>query len=329
VSAFAAIGLFITALGLSIVSSAVLGRRLEQLGRRLVFTEALLGIVTALGADAPEIAAAVAALQGGHQNLGLAIVFGSNVFNLAALLGLPAIVARGIGIGHRTLALNGGMSLALGAIVAGQLSGWWSATLAATMTGVVFVPFAFVSALSSDRARRWGLPDALIRVAEDAHQVAVRDEVQGSTWVDVLTLAPSSVSVVLASMWMIRAATSLGARWHVPHVVIGVLVLATLTSVPNAVSAIRLARHGRGAAVIAEAFTSNALNLIAGISVPAVVSGIGRAGSGAMFAAWWLLGMTGVTVVVAWLRRRVRRSDGVMLLAIYGAFVIAVLVLSH
>jgi cation:H+ antiporter len=53
----------------------------------------LLGIVTALGADSPEIASAITALAAGHSDLGVGVVIGSNIFNLAALLGLSALVA--------------------------------------------------------------------------------------------------------------------------------------------------------------------------------------------------------------------------------------------
>ncbi len=78
---------------LSIVSGAVLGERIEQLGARLGFTEAFLGILTALGADAPEISSAVTAHRGQH-DLRLAIVFGSNVFNFTAVLALSAARQR-------------------------------------------------------------------------------------------------------------------------------------------------------------------------------------------------------------------------------------------
>jgi Ca2+/Na+ antiporter len=64
---------------------------------------------------------------------------------------------------------------------------------------------------------------------------------------DVMTLAPSTVSVVMASVWMVDAVRLLASRRHVSHMVLGVLVLSTLTSVPNVVAAIHLARAGRGA----------------------------------------------------------------------------------
>ena len=88
-----AITLFLGCLVLSAISSAVLSHRLDQVGTHLGLSEGLLGLVTALGADSPEIATAVTALAGAQHDLGSGVIFGSNVFNLAGLFGLGALVA--------------------------------------------------------------------------------------------------------------------------------------------------------------------------------------------------------------------------------------------
>src|SRR6266571_370703 len=106
---------------LTVASSIVLARGLDRLGERLGFSEALLGIVTALGADAPEIASAVAAIVAGHADTGVGVVVGSNVFNLAALLGVSALIAGRVRIHRHGLLLNGGVAIVvatIGALVA-------------------------------------------------------------------------------------------------------------------------------------------------------------------------------------------------------------------
>ena len=67
-------------------------------------------------------------------------------------------------------------------------------------------------------------------------------------------------------------AASLGAHIAVPEVVVGAFVLAAVTSLPNAVSAIYLARRGRGAATLSTALNSNSLNVTAGLLIPATTS---------------------------------------------------------
>src|SRR5205809_7208542 len=103
--------LFAGAFAVTVASSIVLARELDRIGERLGFSEALLGIVTAIGADAPEIASAVAAVVGGHADTGVGVVIGSNVFNIAALLGLSAVVAGTVRIHSHGLVLNGGVAV--------------------------------------------------------------------------------------------------------------------------------------------------------------------------------------------------------------------------
>ena len=95
-----AVSAFLAGTVVSLITSIVLVARLERVGERLRLSEALLGIVAALAADAPEVTAAVTAVVHHEQRVGAGVILGSNVFNLAALLGLAAIVAGRIGL-HR------------------------------------------------------------------------------------------------------------------------------------------------------------------------------------------------------------------------------------
>ena len=84
---------FCVAAAVSLATSYLLVTRLERIGERLGLSEALLGLVAALAADAPEITSAVSALAQHQQKVGAGVIIGSNVFNLAALLGLGGVVA--------------------------------------------------------------------------------------------------------------------------------------------------------------------------------------------------------------------------------------------
>jgi len=86
-------------------------------GERLGLSEALLGIVAALAADAPEVTSAVAAMAGHQQRLGAGVVIGSNAFNLAALLlGLGAVVAGRIRLHRKVVVLGGVVAMGVAAV---------------------------------------------------------------------------------------------------------------------------------------------------------------------------------------------------------------------
>jgi cation:H+ antiporter len=314
--------LFAGAFALTVSSSVVLARELDRIGERLGFSEALLGIVTALGADAPEIASAVAALVAGHEDTGVGVVVGSNVFNIAGLLGLSALIAGPVRIHPHGLALTGGVAIAValvGALVAvGVLPGAAGLVLAL----LALAPYVTVSALH-ERARA-RLPGFLREAVVEEQQDARRDEyARPATGLDALAVVPALAAVVGGAYGMVAAAQSLADRWDVSDVVLGALVLAALTSIPNLIAAVRLARHGRGAACVSESLNSNNANILVGLCVPAVILGLGSASGIEIFAACWMVGLTVVAVALGFGRGLTRR-EGVVIIALYVVFAVVV-----
>jgi cation:H+ antiporter len=312
--------LFAGAFALTVASSIVLARELDRIGERLGFSEALLGIVTALGADAPEIASAVAAIVAGHKDTGVGVVVGSNVFNLAALLGLSAVIAGPVRIHGHGLALTGGVAV-LVALIGGLVAvNALSSAVGFAVALVALAPYVTVSALHTGARER--LPLVLRAAVVEEQQDARRDEfARPATGIDALAIVPALAAVIGGSYGMVAAAQSLADRWDVSDVVVGALVLAALTSIPNLIAAVRLALHGRGAACVSESLNSNNANILVGLCVPAVILGIGSAGGVQTFAAWWMVGMTAVAVALGFGGGLTRR-EGAAIIALYVAFAV-------
>ncbi len=321
---------FAASLGLSIVSSLVLAANLDRLGARFRMSEALLGIVTAAGADAPEASAAVFALIAGHHEIGVGVVLGSNLYNLAALLGVAAIVARRLDV-DRTgsiLTLAVGVACALfAALIAFHLL---TGAGAAIVVGGVLAVYAVLAGLRPEllgerlsRPARRAIVAAQVRERRLARREE-QDELLGrTTTVDLLGVVPALVAVILASIFLVRSARTIGHHAGIPDVVIGTLLLATLTGIPNLVAAIRLARSGRGAALVSESLNSNNANVLIGLALPAAIFTIGS-GHGAL-AAWWLLALSVGSAALLFARRGLRRVDGLAIVGGYVAFVAALL----
>jgi cation:H+ antiporter len=141
---------------------------------------------------------------------------------------------------------------------------------------------------------------------------------------DVATAALAAVVVIAASVAMERAATELGARHAVPGIVVGGLVLAGVTSLPNAVAAVYFALHGRGAVVLSTALNSNAINVLVGLLAPAALFGLGSPAGAETFLAGAYAVLTMGALVVAYLTRGLQRWAGAVVVAGYAA-VVAVL----
>src|SRR6266566_2813029 len=322
--------LFAAGAAVSLAASWLLVSRLERLGERAGFSEAWLGLVAALAADAPEITAAVTALARGQASVGAGVVIGSNVFNLAALLGLAALVAGRIAF-HRRVVLLGGVPAvwvaAVTVLTVTVLAPWAGLVLTVAILG----PYVTVLGMRRDRVEALPLPDRYIRwlvgaVHEEEDELAEAVRPRRGTWHDAVAAALALVAVVGASTVMEVSATGLGHRYRVADIVTGGLVLAIVTSLPNAVAAVYLARRGRGAAVLSIALNSNAINVVAGLLVPASVAGLGPpSGQGTLVAAWYA-GLTVLALALAYRGRGLGRASGTAIIAGYLAFVTALVI---
>lgn len=320
-----AVPVFLLGLVVTITSSLVLARGFDRIGERLGFSEALLGIVTALGADAPEISSAVAAIVAGHNDTGVGVVVGSNVFNLAALLGLSAVIARRVHIHRHGLVLSGGVAIVAALFGALLVVRWLPAWAAFVLVAGVLVPYVALSSLRGRQIER--LPRPLRAAVREEQRDARLDEHAGRGGAnDLLNVTVALAAVVGGATAMVLAAQSVGHRWHVSDVIIGTLVLAALTGIPNTIAAIRLALHGRGAACLSESLNSNNANLLVGLCIPAVILGIGSASGVERFAALSMLLLTAFAVVLAYMRGGLTRRDGAAIIALYAAFTIVVVV---
>lgn len=96
---------FVAGAAVSLTASWLPVTRLERVGARLGPSEATLGW-SPLAADAPEITACVTALAGLQARIGAGVTLGSNVFNLAPLLGLAEIVSGQIALHRPVIALE-------------------------------------------------------------------------------------------------------------------------------------------------------------------------------------------------------------------------------
>src|SRR5215475_4074678 len=152
---------FVAGAAVSLGTSYVLVTRLERIGGRLGLSEALLGMVAALAADAPEITSAVTALATHQQKVGAGVVIGSNVFNLAALLGLGAVVAGSIALHRRVVLLGGVVGIWVAVVCVITVIGLVPAAAGLLLVLAVMVPYAIVLGVGRAGlarlpvARRW------------------------------------------------------------------------------------------------------------------------------------------------------------------------------
>jgi cation:H+ antiporter len=311
-SPFLATPLFLASAAVTLFSARLFARRLDRLGVRLSFPETLIGLLTALAADGPEISAALFSLIKGAKTVGVGVIVGSNTFNIAAMIGVSGLLAGGVLISRSALALEGATGAAVTVLAVAVLLGWLGPALAAILTACVLVPYLLAvvrkppgARAASDKPRE---PDA----DDPTHHL-------------VALIVFDVLLIVAASAGMVQTALSLGGQWHISPAVLGTLVLAPLTSVPNAITGVRLGIARRSTALVGELFNSNTINLAAGVIVPSLFVTLARLDDVAKAELAWLVGMTAVTLLFLARRRGMGRAGASVLIALYGGFVAIVL----
>ena len=163
-------------------------------------------------------------------------------------------------------------------------------------------------------------------VHEEETELAEAIRPRPGTWRDAVAALAALIAVVGASTVMEIAATAVGRRYAVADIVTGGLVLAVVTSLPNAVSAVYLARRGRGAAVLSTALNSNAINVVGGLLIPASLAGLGPGSGQDTLVAAWYAGLTVLALALAYRGRGLGRASGTAIIAGYLAFVTALVI---
>jgi cation:H+ antiporter len=329
--------LFILSLAVTLAAARLFARRLDRLGVRFGFPEALIGLLTALAADGPEISSALFALAKGSGSVSVGVLVGSNGFNLAAMIGLSALLSGRVRLARETLLLEGLVSLLVTVLACALLLRWLPAGTAAGLSALLLIPYlvlVIAGARMLERLHpRSRSPTA--RLARALHEHPGPEPGGGGGRVPLhpdrptqhlLALIVIDLTLIVAgSAAMVQTALTLGGDWHIPSAVLGTLILGPLTSLPNAATAVRLGLAGRGAALIGETFNSNTMNLGAGVIVPSLFVTLAALSTVGKLQLAWLFGTTVLTLALLARPGGMRRAGAAALIVLYVAFAVGTL----
>jgi cation:H+ antiporter len=297
--------LWLLGLAAALWAAEQLVRALDDLGHRVHLTPALLGTLVAFGADGPEITSAILALANGSPNVSAGVLIGSNIYNLAGLLGLSAVLAGPLLIGPRRMAQEETLNTVLTAL----------AVILLFVTPLHVVIGLLSIGLFAGYLYRIGHPIQTRKL--DVEQSAVHP----SRLRLGATLALSVLLILAASEALVRSSLYLAPLLGIPPSVVGTVILAVATSLPNTWAAVSLARHGRASAAVVATFGSNSINLVVGLAAPALVV-MPHLAAVSRFDILWLASMTAVAVLMLAVRHALGRTEGITLLALYSIFLV-------
>ncbi len=281
------------------------------LALRAGLTPLVIGLtVVALGTSSPELVVSVQAASAGQGPLSIGNVVGSNIANIALILGLSALI-RPLRIHAQVLRLDlpvmiGCTLLLIAFLWDGRLLRWEGAVLAAGL--IAYVTFNVVQA----RKERGGLSEKDLEAVLPVRRTHLA--------VDLVFVAVGLALLAFGSDLLVSGAVAMAKRLGWSEAVIGLTIVAIGTSLPELAASTVAALKKEGDIAVGNVVGSNVFNVLGILGLATLVSpmttgGIRPFDLGAMlFFAVLLLPLmrTGFCLT---------RVEGALLLAGYGVYV--------
>lgn len=290
--------------------------------RNLGLPPMLIGLtIVAMGSSAPEMFVAATASLDGMPNTAIGNVLGSNIANVALILGITAMIGA-ISVSSQTLKRE--VPLMLGAtILAGYIL---HDGLLTRFEGVVLlIAFFGVMGYLIWQALHQKKKD---RLTEDLSNEIPKDV---PTRKAVFWLVLGLVLLPLSADWMVEGAVGIAQAFGLSDLVIGLTIIAVGTSLPELAAAIAGILKKEDDLAIGNVVGSNLFNILAVLAIPGLLSpgALDEAASGRDF--YMVLATSAALAILVLLsgrKRELNRVHGILLLITFIVYQIVVF-LSH
>jgi cation:H+ antiporter len=259
----------IAGLGLLYLGAQILVKGGAALALRLGLNALVVGLtVIAYGTSSPEMVVSVSASLQDNGAIAIGNVVGSNICNIALILGVCALVSplsASAQIIRREIPIMIGVSVLLAAML-------WDEQLSRLEGGVLFAGIVVYTVLT--------VRDARAETKGKAEQEYGEDFPAGSMGLgkSVLLVVAGLGVLVVASQLFVGGAVVLAKSWGVTEAVIGLTVVAVGTSMPELATSLVAAVRGHGDVAIGNVVGSNIFNVLGILGIAALINPIDTSG---------------------------------------------------
>ncbi|MDR9497946.1 MAG: calcium/sodium antiporter [Hydrogenovibrio sp.] len=221
-------------------------------------------VVLGFGTSAPEIFVAILASLDDSPGLAIGNVVGSNIANIGLVLGVAALVAP---IAIKSSLLKREFPILLAISILGIIL-MLDKDLDMT-DGVILLGLLFIVIFWMIRANKKIQPDDPL-AEETLHEL--EDLPKMSLKKSLVILLVGLVLLIASAKMMVWGAVDIAQIFNIPDMVIGLTIVAVGTSLPELAAAISAARKGESDLMIGNILGSNLFNLLAVMSMPALLA---------------------------------------------------------
>jgi cation:H+ antiporter len=267
-------------------------------------------VIVGFGTSAPEMAVSALAASQGNPGIALGNAYGSNITNIALILGLTALLSP-IMVHSQVVRKELPILLGITAIAAWQL---WDGEITRIDAAVLLIVFAGVMG--------WSIWQGMTK-GEDALGAEIEQELiehsmnlkQAIIWL-VLGL----LLLILSSRMLVWGAVEIAQAFGVSDLIIGLTVVAIGTSLPELASSIIAARKGENDIALGNIIGSNLFNTLAVVGIAGMIHPMAVALEVLTRDIAVMAGLTILLFIFAYGFRsmgRINRYEGAVLIACY------------
>lgn len=264
--------------------------------------------IVAFGTSAPELSVSVSSALSGRPDIALGNVVGSNIFNIAVILGIAALI-QPLQIHLSVIRRDIPVMIAASLIVFFLILSGGVPQIAGCGLLVCLGAYLLVTIRSAKETQVMG-----------GGEVVEAPPLLSKSWlIDAVILVAGLGTLVAGSRLFVDGATSLAKSLGVSDAVIGLTVVAAGTSLPELATSVLAAFRKQSDIAIGNVVGSNIFNVFCILGITATVSPINSSEIGLLDgSAMLLLGV--VLLPFALTGRRISRAEGAVLLATYGVY---------
>ena len=265
--------------------------------------------VVALGTSLPEALVSVQAAIGHQGGIAIGNVVGSNILNIALILGLSAFFNPLKVDSHLVKAdiplLAGATFMLVVLLEDFHISRMEGAFLLLCIVGYVAGNIMTVKRTSPEENKIEG-----VEVPEDHHK---------NLWRDISFLFIGLIALAFGSNFLVTGAVDLARIWGLSEALIGLTIVSIGTGTPEMATALMAAYRKRSDLAIGNAVGSNLFNIMFVLGIAALVAPLDGKGISSIDL-YVMLGVTFLLLPTVWTGRIIDRKEGFLFLAIYVGY---------
>ncbi|MCY6380099.1 calcium/sodium antiporter [Hoeflea prorocentri] len=308
--------ILIAGLALLLFAGDYLVRGAVSLAEKLGISPLVIGLtIVAFGTSAPELLVSLKAAFTGVYGIAIGNVVGSNIANVLLVLGAPALIApiackeKGIGFSLFIMALLTVVLMTMmGSGILDHVDG-----LILLLILIFFLSWQFI------RARRDRVTAAL---GGDYHDEL--DELPAENSRIAAYLLFGLIGLPVGASLTVNGAVDIARVFGVSETIIGLTIVAIGTSLPELVTTVMAAWRGSGAVAIGNVVGSNIFNMAAILGITSLVHPL-YVPSHIVHIDMWIMAITSALLILwSLLGKSITRVHGVVMLALFVTYVVAV-----